>query len=202
VPGAHPFGSDVQSILQACGAGSKVMVSYMFAGIDQLKGVAASNQAELREKLLLLADSNGHEYQDELTQLIVFGYRCTAQVVPPMTEFIKSFSSEQMIGARQDGLNQSRNGIISMFQGAAVAVADTEISEHNKTAMLSALAENASVLSQTLTISQRQRVLHVFESVRLTIFGVPESLLDKIIDTLKDSRCEGLCAVSPQGAGK
>jgi hypothetical protein len=100
-----------------------------------------------------------------------------------------------MTDARRQGMSQSRSGVISMFVGVVANLPDAQISEHNKMIMLTALAENATLLSQVLTLPQRQQVLQAVQNTQPHTSATLQPLLGKVADALKDSHCTGLCAI-------
>lgn len=191
-PDANAYGNDLQAILNTCGAASRISTAYTFAGVEKLKG-SETNMDVLQKKLTALASANTYKYQDEIAALVAFGFPCMARATSVMTVFVESLPPEEMTDVRKQGLNQMRNGIVSMITGALTAVPDTQLSYRNKELMLSSAARNMETLVGALTITQRQKVLNVSLGVRISSPPTFNSSLDSIISLLKDEQCIGLC---------
>lgn len=182
---------DLAELAEVCDSNT-AMTAYMIFGVN--KEITPNTMADDVTRVVTeTAEKNMYLYQDELFPLMAFNIHCVARSIPPLTDFIVSLPESQMTPSRQHSLVRSRLNALSVYMGAMLIFRDQNITPHNRTIILDALADTAEVYAGMLQQNQRESIVTLAEGLRSRVDVSLHAWLEHISSAMKQSRCEGLC---------
>jgi hypothetical protein len=143
--------------------------------------------------MLELETRNIVRFQDEIFPLIAFSQRCVAAELPWLTAFVEKLPPEQMTDVRRAGLAKMRAGFKEMAIGNIAGLSFEGVREENRRLMFDALARDLPALSAVLPVAERAQLRDAVETMRAGAPGEYRSAIGAMLETLGDTRCEGLC---------
>jgi hypothetical protein len=193
--GSTPYtASDLQTIMEICGVANKATTSLM---LFDLKAHIDPNRApqETNEKILLLVMNNTLAFQEELTKLQPFLFRCLARQIPPVTELIFSLKPVELTTVRRQGLAQMRSGIVQAYTIALGVATEPRCNKEYREALLTTFAATAGSFASIMQVSDRKRIADSLKGASLAAQEPYKVLLLKISADFNQRGCEGLCKI-------
>lgn len=190
----HDFSVSVLGeVMSMCQTATRVSVSYLLFDLDKHIDKTNQNPIEITRRTSDVAASNAVTYQDEITPILSFQYRCLAKVVPLLSTFVATLKPEEFTATRRDGLIQARRGAFTSFVGVIQTATETAISLHNRRLMFDVMAEVTPFYSQILDLPSRKQIL---EHLNSRAGSIPKEFSDQYQQVVKDlgsTTCEALC---------
>jgi hypothetical protein len=191
---AHDFSVPVLGeLMDMCQTATRVSVSYLLFDLDKHIDKAIQNPIDITRRTIDVAARNAVTYQDEITPVLSFQYRCLAKVVPLLNTFFATLKPEEFTSIRRDGLIQARRGVFTSFVGVVQTSTEAAISLHNRRLMFNVMAEVTPFYSQILDLPARKQIL---EHLNSRAGSIPSEFSDQYQQVVKDlgsSTCEALC---------
>jgi hypothetical protein len=150
---------------------------------------------EAIKKIVPIVTNNTLAFQEELTKLQPFLFRCLARQVPPITEFILALKPVELTAVRRQGLSQMRSGIVQTYAVALGVATEARCNKEYRLALLLSLAETAGSFATIMQVSDRKRIADSLSAASLTAQEPCKVWLDKIASKFYSRRCEGLCKI-------
>ena len=185
---------DMGGLMDMCDQSNKAVMSYAMFDAKSIVDPKSDPQ-QLAARLAPLMEKNIRTFQNELQQLQPFLFRCLAQEIPLLTQFVRSLEPQDFTAVRRQGLQQARNGMFNVYYGALRASADSAYSDSYRTKILQTLAEVSPQYASILQPQARRQIAGLATSSQLKVSLLLHDDLQKIIAGMSDSRCEGLCAL-------
>jgi hypothetical protein len=191
---ARPFSvQDIGELMEMCETANRAGMAYMLAGLEKRLDKSVKDPAKVSQITFELASRNAVTYQDEITPLLAFHYRCLAKELPLLTTFAASLKPAQFTPDRKNGLARARRGVFTSFVGIARSSAETSLSLRNRREMFAVMSEVAPLYIQVLDLATRKQAHDYYSSLAGAIPGEFESQYRKIAKELGGVTCEGLC---------
>ncbi|MEO7495550.1 MAG: hypothetical protein ABIT83_24450 [Massilia sp.] len=191
---ARPFSvQEIGNLMEMCETANRAGMAYMLADLDKRLDKSVKDPAKVSQITFDLASRNAVTYQDEITPLLAFHYRCLAKELPLLTNFAASLPPAQFTPERKSGLAQARRGVFTSFVGIARSSAETALSLRNRREMFAVMTEVAPQYIQVLDLATRKQAHDYYNSLASAIPGEFDSQYRKIAKDLGAVTCEGLC---------
>lgn len=195
--GSAAFPSDDgPALMDLCSAAVKATMDYaLFAwqAFVEEKGFRSTDPKAIQALMQELQTRNTIRFQDEIFPLIDFSERCVAAELPWLTAFMEKLPPEQMTGIRRDGIRKGRAGFKEMVTGNIRNLSCREVREEHHRRMLDAVVRDLPAFSAVLTVAERAQLRQQVETLRAGAPGGYQAAIGAMLETLSDTRCEGLC---------
>jgi len=184
--------ADLMTLINMCTKTNVISKSYtLFDAKSYLK--QGDDQAVIAQQLAKLMGTNILSYQNELEQLYPFMIRCFATAMPLLSDFVATLKPEEFTEVRRGGLQQTRNGVLYIYNGHLQAINFPEIKKSFKEKTVQALAETAVVFATIIQPAARQQIVALANIAQKNASGEMINNLQKIIDAMSTTECTGLC---------
>lgn len=183
---------DLLTLMDMCKKTNTISMSYaLFDMKSHVKD--GDDQAVIVQQVTKLMGMNILSYQNELEQLHPFLIRCFAITVPLLSEFAATLKPEEFTKVRLEGLQQVRNGVLSIYYGHLQAINFPELGKSFKAKSVQALAEAAIPFATIIQPAARQQIVELATATQKSTSGEIARNLRKIIDAMSTTECTGLC---------
>lgn len=186
--------ADLDQAFDTCGQVQSVMTAMMFFDADGLRKAIASGDNELPAVRAML-DRNTVEFQDELSVLQPFLFRCMAWLLPSVNEFAASLAPQDWTPERRDGLRMSRRGVVMLYTAPMPILAAESLRDGYKRSILDSLVEHADVYASASSLVDRKLVVAVLRTQRGRVPADYVAGIDRLIAAFSSTACSGLCAI-------
>lgn len=185
---------DLLALMDMCKKTNAITMSY--ALFDMKSHVKqGDDQTVIVQQVAKLMGMNILSYQNELEQLHPFLIRCFARSVPLLSEFTATLKPEEFTEVRRGGIQQARNGILSIYYGHLQAISYPELRKSFKEKSSQALAEAAIPFASMIQPAARKQIVDMATNTQKSTSGEIASNLRKIIDAMSATECTGLCKI-------
>ncbi|MFZ6743725.1 hypothetical protein ACO0LC_10900 [Undibacterium sp. JH2W] len=184
--------ADLATLHNMCMKTNAVTMSYALFDMKSYvkKG---DDQALVVQQVGKLMYKNVVSFQNELEPLQPFLVRCLAKEIPLLTEFIATLQPEEFTDIRRGGLQQARNGVLSIYYGNLQILSNPDLKKPFKEKIVEALADAAAPLASIIQPAARQQIWDLATTIQKTRSGTMDSNLRKIIEVMSATECVGLC---------
>jgi hypothetical protein len=192
--------ADIEPVMTLCGKTDRVTVIYVMADVGLLKPPAGPGQDASRSRLIELQKSRNYvTYQDVIVPMLAFNVRCTARVLPLVTEAMTKLPAGQRTPDRMSELRRMRAGVSSTMRGAIIATGETDMSAGNRHLLVGAAADTVATFVALMPVADRKAIEQAAIHAKVMAATADQTSLDIIARAFADERCEGLCAFDRGG---
>jgi len=197
--GGAPFGPDELPVLmEICDVGGELASRYMVYDLDaQLRALVKDRKdaPAVMQAAATVAGRNTIEFQDEISLLMAFNYRCMARQLPLLADYVMALPPEQITAARIAGLRQLQQGTYTGFIGLLQLVAEGAFLPANQQIYAQAMAEAAPALAAVLPLATRQQLHARAVTAESVVSGPLAADMTRIRRAMEDTTCHKLCAL-------
>ncbi|MBS0294948.1 MAG: hypothetical protein JSR45_01465 [Proteobacteria bacterium] len=180
-------GQDLAATLQVCSGPIENLFGYMRWGV-------AANAPEAQVEAAMRANTD--RYQDEIAVALGFTIGCGARMMPAIERFAANIRPGEWTTQQREGLNQIRNGALSIYQGA-VTVPEDGSRQENQLLVVGRAADLADIYAAALTLEQRHAVVAAADREMASPKASPavKAKIALIRRVMSRTDCTGLCAL-------
>ncbi|MBX2835233.1 MAG: hypothetical protein KTR35_00180 [Gammaproteobacteria bacterium] len=178
-------------LVDVCSNSNVVVMSYQLFRLNT-RVDANADEATQVEQLNAVMQENIAEYQDELTLLQPFLFRCMKKQIPLLSSYIESIEQSKLDEARVNSLRRAKLGSYRSYVSALLAVQDTHLKMEYRQALITALADAAPEFAYMLPPPARSEII-ANSSGEFVDDSVIRQQVGIIVDAMSISGCSGLC---------
>lgn len=186
--------ADLGRAFDTCGAVQGVMAVMLFFDADR-PGKPDPGRALRDPAVMALLDRNTITFQDELSMLQPFQFRCLAWLLPTLSDFVANQAPQEWTAVRREGLTKVRTGVVVMYTGAIPIVAADSLGHGYKRAVMDALVQHADVYVAVSSLADRTQIIAVLRTQRGKVPAAYVADIDRLIAAFSSTVCTGLCAI-------
>ncbi|WP_349961591.1 hypothetical protein [Rhizobium sp. ZPR3] len=139
--------------------------------------------------------ANTSKYQDEVSRAAAYLLKVQAAELEAMSDFVSTLPAAEMTAPRRAGLQQVRLGINEMMTSVTLMVRSPGLNPANRGILLSALADNASVMAASTPRADRAALVAQTEAILPALTGPERAKALMFKSTFEHGECGVLCAL-------
>lgn len=192
--GTAPFTNEVMGdLMDMCEKANRTAASYVLSDLDKYVNQSMKDPDKIARIVFELGSRNAVKYQEEITPLMAFNFRCMAKGLPLIAAFAAALPAKEFTAVRRQGLAQLRNGVSNVFIGVARTATETAISARNRRELFAVMTEFAPLYAQVMDLDSRRKTSKYFDSMAGSMPAEFASQFRQISKELSAVNCEGLC---------
>lgn len=110
------------------------------------------------------ATENSHRYQNALTPIMAFTFKCMALHMPGFNAFWRDLPASERTGTRREGVMQIRSGAKTAIQGLTAATVEIGITPANHKLFADTAGNYGSELASVLSLPDRRELLRTIDT--------------------------------------
>jgi hypothetical protein len=190
-----PYSSEeIETDIEVCRIANKATMSLVLFDLKVSIARSQDQQAVMAEFNALMA-RNILQFQDEMTALQPFLFRCLAKQMRGLERFIASLPPEQFTDVRRSGIVKMRQGISMAYHGALSDANDPAFQESYRITVLAALAETAEVYALAMPLPERKRIADAMARSAAPENGRMGAYAAQIERAFRSEACSTLCSI-------
>ena len=181
-------------LMNMCNYANEFVMTYALFGL-QAEIKKGDNPDTAAQKALELMEKNTILFQNELSKLQPFHISCMATQAPVITEFVLALKPEEITGVRLNGLRRFQKGVLGIYLSAFANIFNEQMNSAYHYELVRTLSDSSLYFSKILPVSSRQQIVNYIKSIQAKVLPEFNTEFQKIMDAMKDTTCEGLCAL-------
>lgn len=145
--------------------------------------------------VLAVFDRNTVVFQEELSVLQPFLFRCMAWLLPSVSEVAASVAPQDWTAEGREGMRMIRRGVVMMYTAPIPVLAAETLGDGYKRAILDSLVEHADVYAAASRLVDRKQVVDDLRRQRGRVPADYVAGIDRLIAAFSSTACTGLCAI-------